>query len=175
MDLDNTAPSTASMIGVNEYHRALSDADIDSGAHRDFVGGLWDEIGRLQFDFLVEQGLKPTHTLIDVGCGALRGGVHFVRYLRPGHYFGLDINPTLVKAGERELAKAGLADRKPQLIVDDKFQLCRFGRQFDFGVSVSLFTHLFLNHIGRCLVEMQNANHPGSKFFFTFFEAPQPN
>jgi cyclopropane fatty-acyl-phospholipid synthase-like methyltransferase len=171
---DDTAPSASSMIGVNDYHRALSDAEIDAGAHRDFVGGLWDEIGRLQFDFLIEQGVKPSHTLIDVGCGALRGGVHFVRYLQPGHYFGLDINPTLIKAGQQELARAGLVDRQPQLIVDDKFQFSRFERQFDFGVSVSLFTHLYLNHIGRCLVEMRRVMHSASKFFFTFFEAPRP-
>jgi ubiquinone/menaquinone biosynthesis C-methylase UbiE len=170
----DATPSAASMVGVNDFHRALSDADIDSGAHRAFVGGLWEEIGRLQFDFLVEQGLKPSHMLIDVGCGALRGGVHFVRYLQPGHYFGLDINSTLVKAGQQELANAGLADRNPQLIVDDKFQLCRFDQKFDFGVSVSLFTHLYLNHIARCLAEVRRVMHPGSKFFFTFFEAPQP-
>lgn len=171
----DAASAASSMLGVNNYHRALSDADIDSGAHRDFVGGLWDEIGQLQFDFLVEQGLKPHHKLIDVGCGALRGGVHFVRYLQPGNYFGLDINPTLIKAGQREIASAGLADRNPQLLVDDKFELCRFGQQFDFAVSVSVFTHLFANHIARCLVEMRKVMRPGSKFFFTFFEAPHPN
>ena len=77
----------------------------------------------------------------------LRGGVHFVRYLQPGHYFGRDINPTLIKAGQQELGKRRLADRNPRLIIDDKFQLCRFGQPFDFGVSVSLFTHLYLNHI----------------------------
>jgi cyclopropane fatty-acyl-phospholipid synthase-like methyltransferase len=171
---EEVALSAASMIGVNEYHRALSDDEIEAGTHRDFVGGMWDEIGRLQFDFLVEQGLRPSHVLLDVGCGALRGGVNFVRYLQPGHYYGLDINPTLIKAGQRELAKAGLAHRNPQLIVDDKFQFSRFGRQFDYGVSISLFTHLYLNHIGRCLAQMRTVMHPGSKFFVTFFEAPQP-
>src|SRR5262245_17052197 len=101
---DGNVSSETSMVGVNEYHRALTDEEIRAGAHRDFVGGLWDEIGRLQFDFLVAHGLKPEHKLVDVGCGALRGGVHFIRYLKPGHYFGLDLNASLIKAGERELA-----------------------------------------------------------------------
>jgi cyclopropane fatty-acyl-phospholipid synthase-like methyltransferase len=162
------------MVGVNDYHRALSDAEIEAGTHRDLVGGLWEEIGRLQFDFLVAQGLKPGHKLIDVGCGALRGGIHFVRYLEPGHYFGFDINSTLISAGQRELAAAGLADRNPQLLVDDKFRLSRFGQVFDYGVSISLFTHLYLNHIGRCLTEMRKVMRPGSQFFFTIFEAPSP-
>ena len=47
-------------------------------AHREQVGGLWDEIGALQIDFLRAQGLRPGDTLLDVGCGCLRGGVHFV-------------------------------------------------------------------------------------------------
>lgn len=163
-----------SMVGVNDYHRALSDADIDSGAHRDFVGGLWEEIGRLQFEFLVAQGLKPSHKLVDIACGALRGGIHFVRYLNPGNYFGLDINSSLIKAGQRELETAGLADRNANLLVDDKFQLSRFGQIFDYGVSVSLFTHLYLNHIGRCLSEIRKVMKPASQFFFTYLEAPSP-
>jgi hypothetical protein len=27
--------------------------------HRRYVGGLWDEIGKLQLDFLINQGLRP--------------------------------------------------------------------------------------------------------------------
>ncbi len=38
------------------------------------VGGLWDEIGQLQFDFLRAKGLLPRHKLLDFGCGSLRGG-----------------------------------------------------------------------------------------------------
>ena len=49
------------------------------------VGGLSDEIGPLQFFFLRWEGLRPEHTLVDVGCGGLLGGVHFVRSApRPG-------------------------------------------------------------------------------------------
>ena len=35
--------------------------------------------------------------LIDIGCGALRGGVHFVRHLDPGHYFGMDSEPAAAR------------------------------------------------------------------------------
>ena len=170
--IQDNVPSAKSMVGVNDYHRTLSDADIDAGVHRDFVGGLWEEIGSLQLDFLVAQGLKPSHKLIDIGCGALRGGVHFVRYLEPGNYYGLDLNASLISAGRRELDAAGLAGRSANLLVDDKFQLSRFGQVFDYGVSVSLFTHLYLNHIGRCLSEIRKVMRPESRFFMTFFEAP---
>jgi hypothetical protein len=58
--------------------------------HRKAVGGLWDEIGRLQFDYFVSQGLVPHHRLLDLGCGSLRGGVHFIAYLDPDRYSGVD-------------------------------------------------------------------------------------
>ena len=37
--------------------------------HRDYVGGRWEELGRLQFDFLCDHGLRPEHVLLDVACG----------------------------------------------------------------------------------------------------------
>ena len=34
---------------------------IQKIGHRAYVGGLWDEIGNLQFEFLVAKGLRPEH------------------------------------------------------------------------------------------------------------------
>ena len=40
------------MKGINDYWQRLSEEDIAAGKHRDFVGGIWDDIGRLQLEFL---------------------------------------------------------------------------------------------------------------------------
>ena len=158
----------------NVYGRALSAGEIAAGAHRDFVGGMWDEVGALQFNFLMAAGLAPGHRLLDMGCGALRGGVHFVRYLHAGHYCGMDINASLLEAGRRELEAAGLTDKAPHLLADDTFAAHRFGQCFDAAVAVSLFTHLPLNHIIRCLVEVGRVLAPGARFHASYFEAPGP-
>jgi len=167
-------PAAGSMRGVNAYHQILTDADNANRGHRELVGGRWDELGQWQFDFLKEQGLRPEHTLLDIGCGALRVGVYFVRYLEPGNYCGLDINPSLIKAGQHELELAGLVDRRAMLLANDRFEFTAFGRTFDCGIAVSVFTHLYLNHIGRCLRQMRRVMHAESRFFCTFFEAPAP-
>ena len=159
----------------NEYGEQLTSAQIRSGAHREFIGGMWDEIGSLQFDYLKNQGLLPGHRLVDIGCGCLRGGVHFVPYLEKRRYYGIDINASLIEAGKKELLKnAANTGKQPDLRVTDRFDLVQFGVQFDYALAISVFTHLYLNHIGRCLVEVSKTLAPAGKFFATFFEAPTP-
>jgi len=159
---------------TKKYLRQLTPQEIAAGAHREMVGGLWEEVGKLQFDFLVGRGLRPGHRLLDVGCGALRGGVHFVRYLERGRYCGLDVNESLLAAGRQELERAGLAGRDAQLIADEAFSARRFGVKFDFALALSLFTHLPMDPIVRCLVEVRDVLAPGGRFFATWFEAPRP-
>ncbi|MBK5307519.1 MAG: class I SAM-dependent methyltransferase [Frankiaceae bacterium] len=140
--------------------------------HRARAGGLWDEIGRLQFEFLIGQGLKPHHQFLDVGCGPLRGGVHFVRFLDVGNYCGVDANQEMLAAGRAELALASVDDRSPDLRCDATFELGSFERLFDFGLAQSVFTHLPLNSIMRCLVAVSRVLVPGGRFYATFFENP---
>ena len=165
--------SVTYMQGVNGYWRELSDAEISEGKHRRLVGGMWDEIGRLQIDFLKSQGMLPHHRLLDVGCGALRGGVHFVRYLDKGNYFGIDVNASLLRAGLMELESEGLSWKEPRLLHNARFEAGRFGEKFDYIIAQSLFTHLFMNHIIRCLKETRKVMNRNSRFFATFFRAPQ--
>ena len=165
-------PLSAAMKNVNSYDRELTPEEIDRGAHRDAIGGMWEEIGRLQFEFVKSRGLRPDQKLCDTGCGALRGGIHFVRYLDAGKYYGLDINASLLEGGRRELEKAGLAAKNANLLADDRFEMSRFGAKFDYLLSVSVFTHLYANHIVRCLTEAQKVLAPGGQFLATFFNAP---
>ncbi len=159
-------------LEVNAYGRQLSQQEIEAKVHRHFVGGAWDEIGPLQLDFMKQQGLRPEHRLLDVGCGALRGGLHFIRYLDVGHYFGFDINASLIHAGDQELKEAGLKGKLPTLAVEAHFAAGRFGQVFDFALAQSVFTHLPINHIVECLTEVRNSLASEGVFFATFFEAP---
>lgn len=165
----------STMKGVNVYFKELSSEEIRNKAHRGFVGGLWDELGQLQLDFLVASGLKPSHKLLDIGCGSLRGGVCYIKYLDEGNYFGLDINSSLIEAGKIEVEEAGLSHKKPNLIVDDEFLCSRFGTKFDFMVSISLFTHLSFNIIVRCLNRARESLSPHGIYYSTFFQAPTPS
>lgn len=160
------------MKSVNSYWQQLNQDEIAKGKHRESVGGMWEEIGHLQFEFLQKRGMLPGHRFLDVGCGCLRGGIHFVQYLNVGNYYGLDINPSLIEAGKMELASVNCLDKNPNLLVNDKFEFSRFGVKFDFVLALSVFTHLFMNHIERCLVEVKKVLEPQGVFYATFFQAP---
>lgn len=155
----------------NSYGRQLTPQEIAAGLHREFVGGLWEVIGSLQFDFLREKGLQQGHRLLDVGCGALRGGLHSVAYLDQGRYFGMDINESLIQAAHVELKDASLEDRDANLLIDAEFDFGRFGETFDFAIAVSVFTHIPMNDIVRCLVNMEKVLKPEGKFYASFFES----
>lgn len=167
-----TQESTNSMLGINGYWKELTKEDIANKVHRDFVGGLWSNLGQLQFEFLKQSGLQPHHKLLDIGCGSLRGGIHFIRYLERGNYYGLDINSSLIEAAKVEIKQESLEDKTPHLLVDDQFTIGKFTEQFDFMLSISLFTHLPVNNIIRCLSEVRQNLKPQGKYFATFFLAP---
>lgn len=161
------------MTTYNDYERQIDDEAILRGEHRAWVGGLWEEMGRLQLEFLRSQGLQPGHSLLDVGCGALRGGIPFVAFLEKGRYAGLDINQSLINAGYRELELAGLEEKEARLLVDPEFNVSRLGTLFDVAIAQSVFSHLPVNHICQCLVNVAAVLKPGGRFYATFFEAPR--
>ncbi|HEX8104639.1 MAG TPA: class I SAM-dependent methyltransferase [Solirubrobacteraceae bacterium] len=133
---------------------------------------MWEAIGKLQIDFLRARGLTPDMRLLDVGCGCLRGGVHFVEYLEPGGYYGMDLWQELLDAGyDIELAEAGLQDRLPRenLIADGEFRAERFGVTFDAALAQSVFTHLPVNHIRLCLARLAPVMRPGGALYATIF------
>jgi SAM-dependent methyltransferase len=142
------------------------------GWHRRAVGGLWDTLGPHQFEFLVHHGLRPEHSLLDVGCGSLRAGIHLARYLEPGHYAGIDIDADLLRAGRAELRREGLEDRSVTLMQMDDFDFRRLGRTFEFALAHSVFTHLPLNKIFQCIIRVEDALELGGRFFATYHENP---
>jgi len=135
------------------------------------VGGLWEEIGRLQFDFVTSKGLKPEHKLLDLGCGSLRGGRWFIRYLQVGNYWGIDISRNILEAGKRVLVDEGLEDKKPNLIVNQGLTFKELeGCKFDYILAQSVFTHMPEEDIEECFRNLNKILKPAGVFFATFNE-----
>jgi SAM-dependent methyltransferase len=140
--------------------------------HRRMVGGAWEEIGRLQFSFMKKEGLRPEHVLLDIGCGSFRSGRLFIEYLEPGNYLGIDKQPELVREGRvHEVGERLWAEKRPQVLISDEFDFVGFSKSPDFALAQSLFTHLSMRDVKKCLRRLKDISTPHCKVYATFFEA----
>jgi hypothetical protein len=142
--------------------------------HRRAVGGMWQQIGWLQFGYMVGSGLRPWHELLDVGCGSLRGGRHFVRFLEPGRYWGMDKERWLIEAGWKVLRAGNLLVKRPNLCISDgSFNLSFIprGKTFHFALAQSVFTHLKPDEIKACLKAVMGRLRWGGEFHATYFDS----
>ncbi|QUX30208.1 class I SAM-dependent methyltransferase [Nocardiopsis akebiae] len=155
-----------------DYYRAVmaSDAARDP---RSAVGSRsqerWLALGRMQFDYLVEHGLRPEHRMLDIGCGNLRAGWRLIDYLDPGGYYGIDISPDILIAAKGVLAERGLQEKLPHLTItrDLTFSFLPEG-YFDVVHAHSVFSHSPIEVIDECLANVERVLAPGGFFDFTY-------
>jgi cyclopropane fatty-acyl-phospholipid synthase-like methyltransferase len=126
----------------------------------------FNEYSRWQMDALHQLGMRPEHTLLDIGCGPLRLGLQAINTLNDGNYAGMDAYPPFVRIGPKFMEAAGIT-KKYQIILDAEFHFERFNMKFDFANAQSVFTHLSRPQIENCMIEMKKVMKPGSKFLFT--------
>jgi hypothetical protein len=139
--------------------------------HRFYVGDHWEEIGKLQFDFLRSNGLKPESYLLDIACGSLRLGVKAIPFLDREHYLGIEKESGLVAAGlENELAKDIAVEKCPRIVISDSFEFEKIGQKADFAIAQSLFSHLPPNLIALCFNNLHPWLADDGVFFATYFE-----
>jgi len=132
---------------------------------------VWDSKGKMQLDFLLKQGLLPHHTFLEVGCGALRGGRHFIRYLDEGNYFAVDKEKVLVDAGVKaELEGTALMDKTPTFGISPNADLSFIDPdvRFDFAWSMAVFIHIPPEAIKEIVAAVSKRLKPDGRFYATF-------
>lgn len=83
---------------------------------RDKGRGSFGTTGEDRFLKIVRRyDLSPCDKCVDYGCGTLRFGVHAIRYLDEGCYFGLDIADCLIKEGQVLLGVELFQKKQPKL------------------------------------------------------------
>lgn len=128
--------------------------------------GFWNELQEYQFSFLRRMHLEPHHTLADIGCGPLQGGIPLIDYLAPGHYVGIDIRNSAVIEAYKQVAKAGLVDKNPRLIVSSTFGREEIdGRKFDFVWISQLLYHFSPSEVRECVRQVSHLLKQGGRCF----------
>lgn len=115
----------------------------ESEKHHFYYGLPWS-LGRDQFDYLFKNGVLQSHRVLDVGCGSLRLGIHLIRYLETGNYFGIDCDQESIDIGLRyEIPLHGLTEKNPSVKVDDNFEFVGIDdNSIDIVVSYSVLSCL---------------------------------
>jgi SAM-dependent methyltransferase len=105
--------------------------------------GQFDEHRRFQIEMLKKQGLRPEHSLLELGCGPLTAAIPLIDYLDRSKYVGVDIRSSVLDMGWKEIGRAGLSAKNARLVCSSDFGSETIGgQQFDFVFSFSVLYHL---------------------------------
>ncbi len=159
-------------LGTKNYQQIrLSEDEISRGGFKRHLGGgeeNWDLRGAFQLHFLRLMGLLPWHRLIDAGCGPIRAGAHFIRYLDHGSYFGLDYNADFIGAATRIVeADPALRAKEPRLRCVDDFDMAFVGQPVDYALAFSVLNHANPALVASFFRNLATVSHPATRTFVT--------
>ena len=140
-----------------------------------YIGGHWGEIGQKVFDFMWEEGLQPYNTFLDIGCGSLRCGRFFIKYLWRGKYGGIDHHKWLINEGKKVIGLKILLFKKPTFIINENFDFSNIKCKVKYAVAKSVFTHLTKDKIKQCLRNLKKVLRDDGVFYASIFEGDSKN
>lgn len=113
--------------------------------HHSNYGEPWAG-GRDVFEFLAKAvSLKPQDRVLEVGCGTLRVGLHFIRFLLPAHYHCVERDMlSLMAAFRYELPSQGLLHKRPVIVrgEDMNFEALGHNSMYDLIYASAVFLHM---------------------------------
>ncbi|KAL0393401.1 UNVERIFIED_CONTAM: hypothetical protein Slati_4306300 [Sesamum latifolium] len=113
--------------------------------HHSNYGEPWAG-GRDVFEFLAESAhLTPSSKVLEIGCGTLRVGLHFIRYLDPGHFHCLERDELSLMASLRyELPSQGLLSKRPLIVKGEDMDFSKFGSDTMYNLiyASAVFLHM---------------------------------
>ncbi len=147
---------------------------IETTGYRAAVGSgdNWDAHGELQRDFLVSHGLKPSHRLLDIGCGTGRLARKVVPHLDRGRYFGVDISAAAILAACELSLTEGWGELRPTFWVGE-IPDAEVAGQFDFLWAFSVFIHLPQMLMESVMRRAAAVMGSGSRFFWAYVPEPK--
>ena len=139
--------------------------------------------GRQFVSFLIQYcGLRPDHTVLDVGCGIGRIAVALTSYLSAaGRYDGIDIVPEQIAWCQRQVSGrfpnfhfhlANVYNRayNPKGTVRaSEYRFPFDDDTFDAVVLASLFTHMLSRDLERYVMEVARVLKKGGRCFVSFY------
>lgn len=132
------------------------------------IGGNFMPFGAVMRALLCSYGLKPEHSVVDIGCGSGRLAFGLKDYLT-GPLLGLDVVPALLNHA-RELTQ------RPDwtFALNNALTIPQQDASVDFVTAFSLFTHLRHEQSYAYLRDAKRVLRPGGKIVFSFLQFAVP-
>lgn len=134
----------------------------------------WESHGKMQLAFMVSEGLRPSSTLLDIGCGVGRAARKFVPYLEAGNYVGIDISEAALNHAIKLAADEGWEQKGPTFLINSDIDLPEEHGPFDFMWAHSVYTHLPAQQIEVMIGNAAKRLKKGGRFCFTYKPAEKP-
>ena len=150
---------------VSELTRSQADEDERLEG---MVGppGVWQESRDFQIEFLTRRGLQPDDSLLDIGCGPLRGGIPLIRYLREEKYTGIDVRQIVIEEAWRQIKKDNLTMKAPHVFVSESFGHKELGEtRFDYVWCFQVFYHLNDQLLEDCVAQIASRLAEGGRCY----------
>jgi|DEB0MinimDraft_6_1074348.scaffolds.fasta_scaffold49706_3 SAM-dependent methyltransferase len=138
--------------------------------HREYVGGMFDEMTKWQFDYVTTRPeFAKNKNFLDIGCGSMRLGKVLIPHLNKTRYYGLDINEELVKLGvEKECDPMHIINKEPTFIITQNWDMSKT-KNVHFAWAQAVFNHLNLDTIGECLKNLHGVMTDTGVLYFTYW------
>lgn len=126
------------------WHKIDNVKNITKEEHHNIYGKEW-ALGYDQLKYLINDGLKPSHALLDIGCGVGRFGTKAINYLHKYKYCGFDYCDKSIDIFKNYECVINFLDKKTPFIFKDdilNFRKKRMPFQFDYAIAFSVFNHI---------------------------------
>jgi SAM-dependent methyltransferase len=154
---------TAAMVRSGKQHNSLGNNIVTDG-----VSEFW-ETGAKQASRLMRLGnVKPSHRVVEYGCGSLRMAGHFMKLLEPGNFFGLDVIADFYEQGRANVGPELLEKARPRLeVISEESVAAAAAFQPDFVFAHSVVIHVHPDILPKMFQNMARmAAKPGALLAF---------
>jgi ubiquinone/menaquinone biosynthesis C-methylase UbiE len=125
-------------------------------------------LGKGKKELLVELGLTPDSSVLDVGCGTGLLTAALAEYLSSaGRYVGTDLAPEAVAFCQKRFGKANF-----QFLQSHMTRVPIASAEFDFVFLGSVFTHMYPREVSALLADLARLLGAGGRVVADAFSAP---
>ncbi len=171
-----------SKLTENEIEELGVNLGAGADHYRAYVGPpfMYDLNGGMQFQFLLDLGMREYSRVLEVGCGSLRLGRFLMMFLLPGRYYGVEPNTKILEEGIHHNLGAPAAEnqlialKRPTFADNSDFDFSFVREPVDFIVAQSIASHTGVKETRELLANVGRVMHEESIAMVTYIRTVNP-